>query len=100
MLLLPERLKRRHRGMQSEKAVEGEHGFLRDVDGRPHGVVTGFAVGHNDIEAVGGAALKDYDESLGTDSGVGSAKARTGQETRKRRRTDYSHQSTPTERDS
>src|SRR5438132_8541149 len=53
MLLFPERLKRRHCGMQSEKAVEVEHGFPGDVDGRTHGVVTGLAVGYDDVEAVG-----------------------------------------------
>src|SRR5260370_20615417 len=90
MLLVPERLKGRHRGMQSEKAVEVERGFLRNIDGRSHGVVTRLAVGHNNVEAVGRPALKDYDESLGTDSGVGRAKGRAGQETRQRGRADCS----------
>src|SRR5882762_7955758 len=66
MLLFPERLKSRHRRMQSEKAVEVEHGFLGDVDGWPHGVISGLAVGHNDVEAVGCAALEDYYQTPGS----------------------------------
>src|ERR1700716_3571064 len=80
MLLFPERLKSRHCWMQSEKAVEVEHGFLRDVDGRTHGVVTRLAVGHDDVEAVGRAALEDHYQTLGANAGVGRAKGRSRQE--------------------
>jgi len=81
MLLLPERFKGRHRRMQSEKAVEIEHGFLRDVDGRTHGVVARFAVRHNNVESVGGSALKDHDQTLRANAGIGRAKGGARQET-------------------
>src|ERR1700688_1187464 len=90
MLLFPERLKGRHRGMQSEKAVEIEHGFLRDIDGRPHGVVIGLAVRHNDVEAVGCSALEDHDQALGANSEIGGAKGRAGEKARQRGRPYYS----------
>src|SRR6202158_278302 len=80
MLLFPERLKSGHRRMQSEEAVEIEHGFFRNVDGRPHGVVAGLAMGHNDVEAVGCTALEDHYQTLGGDDGVGRAKGRARQE--------------------
>src|ERR1700676_2974977 len=90
MLLFPERLKRRHRRMQSEKAVEIEHGFLRYVDGRAHGVVTELAVWHNDIEAVSCSALEDHYQALGANSGIGSAKGGARQKARERSRAYYS----------
>ena len=62
--------------MQSEKAVKIEHRFLRNIDGWPHGIVVRLAVGHNDVETVGGSALKDDDQPLVANAGVGSAKSR------------------------
>ena len=50
--------------MQAEEAVEIEDLILRDGDGGAHGVVVGLAPGNDDVEAVGGAALKDDDELL------------------------------------
>ncbi len=64
MPLLPERLKRRQRRMQAEEAVEIEHGLARNIDAGPHGVVLRLAVRNHDVQAVGRAALKNYDQTL------------------------------------
>jgi hypothetical protein len=90
MFLVPERLKGRHRGVQSEKAVEVEHRFLRNIDGWPHSVVAGLAVGHNDVEAVSRAALEDHDQALGANAGIGRAQGRAREKARQRGRADYS----------
>ena len=66
--------------MQSEKAVEVEHRFLRDVDGRTHRVVTRLAMRNDDVEAVRGSALKDDDQSLGAKARVGGSKGGARQE--------------------
>src|SRR4030081_1690865 len=89
MLLFPQRLKRCHRGMQSEKAVEIKHRLLRDIDGRPHRVVAGFAVWNNDVEAVCGSALKDHDQALGANAGISRAKCSAGQEAGQGGSSDY-----------
>ena len=62
--LLKERLKRSHGGMEAEEAIEVEDLLLGDGDGGAHGVVVGFAVGDDDVEAVGCSALEDDDEAL------------------------------------
>ena len=71
--------------MQSEKAVEVEHGFPGDVDGRTHGVVTGLAVRYDDVEAVGCSALEDHYQAPGAESGVGSAEGGARQKAGQRR---------------
>ena len=76
MALVVERLEGRERGMQAEESVEIEDLVLRNGDAGPHGVVVLFAIGHDDVEAVGGAALKDDDEAaIGV---VRSARAPSG----------------------
>jgi hypothetical protein len=80
--LVPERLERSQRRMQSEKAVKVEDIFLRDVDAGPHRVISAFTMRHDDIQAVSGTALKDHDQPLGARSGLGCTKCRTRQETR------------------
>src|SRR5437899_10957235 len=89
MLLFPERLKMRHGRMQSEKAVEVEHGFPGDVDGRTHGVVTGLAVRYDDVEAVGCSALEDHYQALAAVAGVGRAKGCARQKARQRSCANY-----------
>ncbi len=59
MSLIVERLERRERGMQAEKAVEIDDLVLRNRDRGPHRVVVLLVIGHNNVEAVGGAALED-----------------------------------------
>ncbi len=62
--------------MQAEEAVEIDDAILagaRDGERRPHLVVRGFAVRHDDVEAVGGAALEDHDEALAAAAGLGGA---------------------------
>ena len=72
MALIVERLEGCERGMQAEEAIEIEHLVLRDGDGGAHGVVVLFAVGDDDVEAVGGAALEDDDQAAaGSGGGFG-----------------------------
>jgi len=70
--------------MQSEKAVEIQYRFPGDVDSRTHGVVTGFAMWHDDVETVGRSALKDDDQTLVADAGISRAESGAGEEARKR----------------
>ena len=49
--------------MEAEEAIEVENLVGGDGDAGTHGVVVLLAVGDNDIEAVGSAALKDDDEA-------------------------------------
>ena len=62
MALVVERLEGGERGMQAKESVEIEDLVLRNRDAGAHGVVVLFAIGNDDVEAVGGAALKDDDE--------------------------------------
>src|SRR5580658_8681931 len=64
MALLPKRLEGRERRMESEESVEIKHRVAGNIDGWPHGVVCTLVVGHDDVEAVGCAALEDDDETL------------------------------------
>ena len=63
MALIVERLEGRERGMEAEESVEVEHLVLRNGDAGAHGVVVLFAIGDDDVETVGGAALKDDDQA-------------------------------------
>ena len=63
MALVVERLEGRERRMQAEEAIEVEDLILRNRDAGAHGVVVLFAVGNDDVEAVGCAALEDDDEA-------------------------------------
>ncbi len=64
MALVPERLQGRHRGMQSEEAVEIDDRVARNIDRRPHGVVSLLAVRNHDVQSVGRAALEDDHQPL------------------------------------
>ena len=64
MALVPQRLKRRHRRMKSEKPVKVKHRVAWDIDGRPHGVVSLFAMRDHDIQTIRRAALKDDHQPL------------------------------------
>jgi hypothetical protein len=48
--------------MQAEEAIEVETWFCGDGDAGAHGVVVLLAVGNDDVEAVGRAALEDDDQ--------------------------------------
>ena len=55
--------------MQAETAVEIDGGMgrsvrARDRDGGTHGVISGFAVRHDDIQAIDRSALKDDDQNV------------------------------------
>jgi hypothetical protein len=63
MALIVERLEGRERGMQAEEAVEIDDLILRDGDAGAHGVVVLLAIGNDDVEAVGCAALEDDDQA-------------------------------------
>src|ERR1035437_22742 len=68
MALVIERLEGGEGWVKSEEAIEIENLILRDGDAGTHGVVVFFLVGHDNVEAVGGAALEDYYEAA---AGVG-----------------------------
>ena len=59
MALVVERLERRKGWMQAEEAIEIDDLVLRDRDGGTHRVVVLFFVGDDNVESVGGSALKD-----------------------------------------
>jgi hypothetical protein len=75
--------------MQAEEAVEIEHRFPRDIDARPHGLVLRLGVRHDNIQTVGGAALKNYDEALGARAGLSRAKRGASQKAGHRRGSDH-----------
>jgi len=87
MLLLIERLQRRHGGVEAEEAVQIDDLFLRNSDGGTHGVVIRLAPGNNDVEPVGCAALEDDDQflSLCRGGGGGGSEDGPGEECRKSR---------------
>ena len=64
MLLVPQRFESGHRRMQSEEAVKIDHALPRDGDAGAHVVIRLLAMRHNDVQAVGGAALEEYDQAL------------------------------------
>src|SRR5882724_966400 len=50
--------------MQSKETVKIEHALARDGDAGPHAVIRLLTVRHNDVQTVGGAALKQNDQAL------------------------------------
>ena len=66
--------------MEAEEAVEIENLVLRDGDAGAHGVVVLLAVGHDDVEAVGGAALEDDDKAAAGVAGGGFGHDRADEE--------------------
>ncbi len=50
--------------MESEESIEIKHRVARDIDRWPHGVVGALVVRHDDVEAVGCAALEDDNQAL------------------------------------
>src|ERR1700676_4167804 len=52
------------RRMQSEKAVEVEHGFMRNINVRAHCVVLLLAVWDNNIQAICGPSLENYHQAF------------------------------------
>ena len=88
MTLLPKRLKCRERRMQPEEAVKIEHRLARNVDAGPHGVVLRLGMRNDDVEAIGGATLKDHDQTLRARAGFDSSEGGPGQEARNRGSTD------------
>ena len=67
---IPERLERLQARVEAEETIEIERGVLSGArllnrDAGPGLVVLGFAERHDDVQAVGSAALEDRDELLG-----------------------------------
>src|SRR5271165_885362 len=91
MALVPKRLERRQRGMQSEEAVEIDHLLPRNVDAGPHGVIRGLGVGHNNVQAVSSAALENDDEPFVAGTGLRRAPCRPRKERGDGSGTDYGH---------
>ena len=65
--------------MQAEEAVEVDDLLARNVDAGPHRVIGTLGVGHDDVEAVGRAALEDHDQALVGGGGIGGAQGGAGQ---------------------
>ena len=74
MPLVPQRLERRHAGCSPKKPSRSIT-VARNVDARPHRVVRRLAVRDDDVEAVGRAALEDYDQPLVAIPGSAAPKA-------------------------
>src|SRR5437764_10218023 len=76
MPLLPDRLEGSHGRVQHEKTVKIDDGTAWNIYRRPHGVISLLAVGHDNVQAVSGPALKDDNQAfwsrvlLGTESGT------------------------------
>ncbi len=75
--------------MQSEQAVEIEHRLARNVDAGAHRVVLRFGVRDDDVQPIGGAALKDHDQALRAATAFDSAKGGASQKTRHGGGADY-----------
>ena len=88
MPLLPERLKRRQRRMQSKEAVEIDHRLARNVDAGPHRVILRLGVRHDDVQSIGRTALEDHDQALGAARRFDSAESSARQKARHGRRAD------------
>src|SRR5277367_6596264 len=91
MPLVPKRLERRQRGMQPEEAIEVYHLLPRNIDAGPHRVIGTLGMGHNDVQAIGGTALKDDDKPLASGASLGRAPCCPREERRDRRSTYHSH---------
>src|SRR5258708_27363140 len=50
--------------MQSEKAIQVEHGFMRNINVRAHCVVLLLGVWDNNIQAICGPALENYHQAF------------------------------------
>src|SRR6267143_1403132 len=70
LILVKERLEGREARVQTEKSVKVDRRIraaaigLRNRDRRTHAIVIRFVEGHDDIQAIGRAALKQHDELL------------------------------------
>src|SRR5664279_5678851 len=73
MSLVPQRLEGRERWMQPEEAVEIDHLLPRNIDAGSHRVIGSFAMGNNNVQAIGGTTLKDDDQALVAGAGLGRA---------------------------
>jgi hypothetical protein len=62
--LLPQQLKTRHPGMQSEETVEINHCAPGNIDGRPHFIVGRLSMRHDHIQTVRSASQKDDNQPL------------------------------------
>ena len=68
--------------MQAEEAVEVKDIFARNIDAGPHGIVGALAVRHYDVQAVGCATLKNYNQTLRPAGRFDGAERCSGKETR------------------
>ena len=69
LLVVPQRLQTGQCRVQAEMIIKWQRPLIRsrrsDGDGRSAVVISSFAMGNDDIEAVDGAAQKNDDEPLG-----------------------------------
>src|SRR5580704_5020418 len=87
--LVPQRLERCERGMQSKEAVEINDRSSGNVDRRSHGVIRRLAVWHHDVEAVCRTALEDDHQALVAIPGFHRTKRGAGEERRNGRSADH-----------
>src|SRR5581483_1235830 len=85
VLLVPDGLQRRHRGMQPEETIEIKNRAPGNVDRGTHRVIRLFAVWDYDVQSVGRAALKDHDQTLRAGTGLGGTQCCTPKECRNAR---------------
>src|SRR5437879_4445022 len=74
--------------MQSEEAVEIDHRCARNGDGGAHLVISWFAMGHNDVQSIGSAALEEDDHPFFS-APVNICQGSASQEARNRASADY-----------
>jgi hypothetical protein len=68
--------------MQSEKSIQVENVFARNVDTRPHPVISLLPMRHDNVQAIRSPALKNDHQPLGTRAGLDRPKRSSSQEAR------------------
>ena len=64
--------------METEEAVEVEHRLARNVDAGPHRVILRLGMRDDDVQSIGGAPLKNDDETFVGRAGIVGAKSGAG----------------------
>src|SRR6202049_1258147 len=72
--------------MQSEKAIEVQHGVMRNINVRAHCVVLLLAVWDNNIQAICGPSLENYHQAFVLGVRTCCSQGSTSQEARHSRR--------------
>ena len=89
VLLVPDRLERRHGRMQSEESVEVNYIFARDIDRGPHRIVRPLTMRDHDVEPICRAALKDHHQPLVACAAFSRTKSSSTKKAWYGRRTDH-----------